>query len=188
MKLINIIKEEVLRNIPIALRRRMNITLDDNTLNKLKKVSLRMLNRDISDVNDIVNNSLKWVAEEIVPYDVDYDDDYNGYVKVLIPVLKEKFEKDIIEYITKFMGTLNGPDTHMYVFKKHSGRYGGNGFSTTFDTWDDLLKKYGYWMTLEWDEVKRKLDSKDEGNLLISSPGEPTNSMGYYFSIEKISK
>ena len=181
-----VLREETIP--PSNIRRRMNITLDDNTLNELKKASLRMWTRNISDVNDIVNDSLKWVAEEIVPYDEDYEDDYDGYVNVLIPLLKEKFEKDIIEYITKVMDTLNGPDTHMYKFKKHSERYGGNGFSTTFDTWDDLLKKYGYWMPLEWDEVKRKLDSKDEGNLLISSPGEPTNTMGYYFSIEKISK
>ena len=181
-----VLREETV--LPPSVRRRMGISLDDDTLNELKKASLRMLSREIFDINDIVNDSVKWVAEEMVPYDEDYEDEYDNYVDVLIPVLKEKFEKDIIEYITEFMGTLNGPDTHMYVFKKHSERYGGNGFSTTFDTWDSLLKKYGYWMPLEWDEVKRKLDSKDELDLLISSPGEPTNTMGYYFSIKKISK
>ena len=181
-----VLREETIPSSDI--RRRVNISLDDNTLNELKKVSLRMLSREISDVNHIVNDSVKWVAEEMVPYDEDYDDEYDGYVNGITPVLKEKFEKDIIEYITKVMDTLNGPDTHMYTFKKHSERYGGSGFSTTFDTWDSLLKKYGYWMPLEWDEVKRKLDSMDEGTLLISSPGEPTNAMGYYFSIKKISK
>jgi hypothetical protein len=174
--------------LPTSVRRRVNISLDDNTLNELKKASLRMLSREIFDVNHIVNDSVKWVAEEMVPYDEDYDDEYDGYVNGITPVLKEKFEKDIIEYITKVMDTLNGPDTHMYTFKKHSERYGGSGFSTTFDTWDSLLKKYGYWMPLEWDEIKRKLDTKDEGQILISSPGEPTNAMGYYFSIKKISK
>ena len=51
-----------------------------------------------------------------------------------------------------------------------------------------LILRFGYWMPLEWDEIKRKLDTKDEGQILISSPGEPTNTMNYYFSIEKISK
>ena len=64
-------------------------------------------------------------------------------------------------------------------FKKHSERHGGSGFSETFNTWDDLILRFGYWMPLEWDEVKRKLDDKNEGQILISSPGEPTNTMNY---------
>ena len=108
--------------------------------------------------------------------------------KGTVLLLKDKYEDDVIEYMTRVIGTLNGPDTHMYTFKKHSERNGGSGFSTSFDTWDDLLLRFGYWMPLEWDEVKRKLDDKNEGQILISSPGEPTNTMNYYFSIEKISK
>lgn len=174
--------------LPSSVRRRINIPSDIDVLNDLKKESLRMLHHNITIVDDIVNDSIKWVAEEIVPYDEDYEEQSEIYIDGVKSLLKNRFEEDIIKYVTKFMSTLNGPDTHIYTFKKHSERYGGSGFSTTFDTWDDLLKRFGYWMPLEWDEIKIKLDTKDEGQILISSPGEPTNTMNYYFSIKKMSK
>lgn len=182
-----VIREETLPS--PSIRRRMDMSLYDNVLNELKKVSLRALTRDIYEVDNIVDFTTKWVAEEIVPYDEDYDEDYDGYVREVSLLLKKKFEESIIEYITRVMNTFDGPTNYMYEFKKHSERYGGRGFSTTFDTWGDLIKKYGYWMPLEWDKIKRELDiMDDEGEILISRPGEPTNTMGYYFSVGKISK
>lgn len=176
--------------LPSSVRRRINISSDfnDDILNGIKVGSLRMLMLKVSEFDQIINEGFKWAAEEIVPYDEDYDEDYDEYIKGIVLLLKDKYEDDVTEYVRRFMGTLNGPDTHMYTFKKHSERNGGSGFSTSFDTWDDLLLRFGYWMPLEWDEIKRKLDTKDEGQILISSPGEPTNTMNYYFSIEKISK
>ena len=173
--------------LPSSVRRRINISSDDNILNEIKAASLRMLMLKVSKFDQIINKGFKWAAEEMAPYNEDYDEDYDEYIKGVVLLLKDKYEDDVIEYVTRVIGTFNGPDTHKYTFKKHSKRHGGSGFSETFKTWDDLILRFGYWMPLEWDEIKRKLDDKNEGQILISSPGEPTNTMNYYFSIKKIS-
>ena len=142
----------------------------------------------VSEFDQIINKGFKWAAEEMVPYDEDYEKDYDEYIDGIVLLLKDKYEDDVIEYMTRVIGTFNGPDTHKYTFKKHSERHGGSGFSETFNTWDDLILRFGYWMALEWDEIKRKLDTFDKGQILISSPGEPTNTMNYYFSIKKMPK
>ena len=174
--------------LPSSVRRRINISSDDDILNDIKVASLNVLMLKVSKFREIINKGFKWAAEEMVPHDEDIDEDYDEYIKGIVLLLKDKYEDDVIEYVTRVIGTFNGPDTHKYTFKKHSERHGGSGFSETFNTWDDLILRFGYWMPLEWDEVKRKLDDKNEGQILISSPGEPTNTMNYYFSIEKISK
>ena len=173
--------------LPPSVRRRVNISSDfnDDILDDIKVGSLRMLMLKVSEFDQIINKGFKWAAEEMVPYDEDYDEDYDEYIKEVVLLLKDKYEDDVIEYMTRVIGTFNGPDTHKYTFKKHSERHGGSGFSETFNTWDDLILRFGYWMALEWDEIKRKLDDKNEGQILISSPGEPTNTMNYYFSIQK---
>jgi len=171
--------------LPSSVRRRINISSDfgDNILDEIKVGSLRML--IVSKFEEIINKGFKWAAEEMVPYDEDYDEDYDEYIKGVVLLLKDKYEDDVIEYVKRVIGTFNGPDTHSYTFKKHSKIDGGSGFSETFNTWDDLILRFGYWMPLEWDEIKRKLDDKNEGQILISSPGEPGNTMNYYFSIQK---
>ena len=180
--------------LPPSVRRRINISSDfnDDILNgatpNLKTGSLRMLMLGVTKFDTIIDKGFRWVAEEMVPYDEDYDKDYDEYIDGVVLLLKDKYEDDVIEYMTRVIGTFNGPDTHKYRFKKHSERHGGSGFSETFNTWDDLILRFGYWMSLEWDEIKRKLDTFDKGQILISSPGEPTNTMNYYFSIEKIPK
>jgi len=173
--------------LPPSVRRRVNISSDfnDDILDDIKVGSLRMLMLKVSEFDQIINKGFKWAAEEMVPYDEDYEKDYDEYIKEVVLLLKDKYEDDVIEYMTRVIGTFNGPDTHKYTFKKHSERHGGSGFSETFNTWDDLILRFGYWMALEWDEIKRKLDDKNEGQILISSPGEPTNTMNYYFSIQK---
>jgi hypothetical protein len=67
-------------------------------------------------------------------------------------------------------------------------RYGGNGFSESFETWNKLLRAYSSWFPdLDWAEVKSKLDNKmsDGQPLLIKSPKDKNNTMGYYFSVIK---
>lgn len=180
--------------LPTSVRRRINISSDfnDDILNgatpNLKTGSLRMLMLGVTKFDTIINKGFRWVAEEIAPYDEDYEKDYDEYIDGIVLLLKDKYEDDVIEYMTRVIGTFNGPDTHKYTFKKHSERHGGRGFSETFNTWDDLILRFGYWMSLEWDEIKRKLDTFDKGQILISSPGEPTNTMNYYFSIKKMPK
>ena len=173
--------------LPPSVRRRVNISYDfgDDILDNIKAGSLRMLMLKVSKFEEIINKGFKWAAEEMVPYDEDYDEDYDEYIKGVVLLLKDKYEDDVIEYVKRVIGTFNGPDTHSYTFKKHSKIDGGSGFSETFNTWDDLILRFGYWMPLEWDEIKRKLDDKNEGQILISSPGEPGNTMNYYFSIQK---
>ena len=97
MKLINIIKEEVLRSMPISLRRRINISSDDNILNEIKAGSLRMLMLKVSEFDHIINKGFKWVAEEMVPYDEDYDEDYDEYIKGIVLLLKDKYEDDPLQ-------------------------------------------------------------------------------------------
>jgi hypothetical protein len=52
-----------------------------------------------------------------------------------------------------------------YIFVKHDKPYynsGWRGFADGFGSFDDMITKYGNWVDVDWDEIKKKLDSINE--------------------------
>jgi hypothetical protein len=87
-----------------------------------------------------------------------------------------------------------------YIFVKHDKPYynsGWRGFAEGFDSFDDMITKYGNWIDVDWVEVKQKLDNiKDfpentftgrynSAPLRISRTGDEGNTWGYNFSVVK---
>ena len=87
-----------------------------------------------------------------------------------------------------------------YIFVKHDKPYsnsGWRGFADGFDSFDEMITKYGDWVDVDWDEVKKKLDNinyypestftntMNSRPLKISSAGDEGNTWGYNFSIIK---
>ena len=176
--------------VPSSIRRRINTSRYEEVLNLLKKAALRMLDRTrdgitLSDRNLILRRSFTWVAHELIPYDEEMGE---NYLKELVTSLSDEYGKQLEVYVDKIISTFHGSDDYYYVFKKHSQPNGGSGFSKTFTTWSGLIREYGYWMPLDWSDIKSRLDDRGESTIRISNPGEPTNTMGYFFSIEKILK
>ena len=60
-----------------------------------------------------------------------------------------------------------------------------NGFTQGFDSWYQLLERFGSWFPIDWWEVKKELDKKEYGSVLIMRPGDKLNEYGYYFTILK---
>ncbi len=89
-------------------------------------------------------------------------------------------------------------DQFEYTFKKwHED---GSGFSSSFDSLEELIKKYGDWVNVDWDEIKSKVDKinhfpndsftgwYESYPLLIKSKKDEDNDWGYNFSIIKSKK
>lgn len=84
-----------------------------------------------------------------------------------------------------------------YTFKKDNK---GSGFSESFKTMDDLIKKYGDWVSVDWDDIKDKVEKINEfpddlftgkhasRPLQIAKIGDPGNRWGYNFYIIKTKK
>ncbi len=87
-----------------------------------------------------------------------------------------------------------------YVFVKHDKPYydiGWRGFTEGFNSFDDMITKYGNWVDVDWDEIKKKLDTINDfpdnqfngwyysRPLRIKSIGDEGNKWGYNFSVIK---
>jgi hypothetical protein len=88
-------------------------------------------------------------------------------------------------------------DLFSYTFVKDINN---SGFSQSFDDMDALIKRYGDWIDVNWDEIKTHVESiesypKDNFNgwyssnrFLIKKAGESGNTWGYNFYIIKNKK
>ena len=54
-------------------------------------------------------------------------------------------------------------DNHKYVFIKD---FNGSGFSESFKTMDELIKKYGDWVNVDWYEIEEKLDEITDADII----------------------
>ena len=178
-----ILEEE--NRLPVKVLRQINFAglSDDMTKN-----SLRMAGETII-LDDVIDKGAEYTAGDIIPWYnfEDYsDDEHNQWIDTLKDYLITNYGEDTKQYLKRILsqGSFNN-DGNVYIFKKHSEKNGGQGFSDSFKTWGNLLIRYGWWFALEWDEIKSKLDNINEGSLLILNPGDKQNDNGYYFSIDK---
>lgn len=183
----SILKEE--SQIPPSVSRRMSHNEED-IINYLKKFAISAFKYD-KKIDVVVSKACGNTAYEILDSthtstSID-SDTFNKLEDELTNFLREKYGKDIVEYVSKFYNESGDEEGTTYIFWKHADRNGGNGFSDSFKTWNDLLKNYGSWFpSLDWPDIKKKLDSmQDNKPLLIVELDDKFNSMRYYFSLIK---
>jgi hypothetical protein len=190
----DVISEEM----SIATRRRIKFGDIDKIINTVKIKSFKK--------NEPVENSLKDVIRLLV-YALmpdDFDEDDEEYYKVWDEIkeyINNKYGDELRRYFeTRQMDTDQEKEDIKYIFVKHDKPYYDNnwkGFADTFDSFNDLITRYGDWVDVDWDDVKRKLDtinnypedtftgSMNSRPLRISSIGDQGNDWGYNFSIVK---
>jgi hypothetical protein len=182
-----ILREE--SKLPISISRRIKL---GDFLNDMKMNSLRKYEKGGS-LNSAIDGGAKFTAAEAIPWHDDLGRDYDNetwrnWVQTLKSYLIKNYGEETLNYLAKILpnDVFNG-DGNKYVLIKHSEpNGGGRGFSETYKTWGDLLMGKGWWFSLNWWEIKDKLDKMDSGTILILKPGEKENGFGYYFSIRKI--
>ena len=86
-------------------------------------------------------------------------------------------------------------DKFRYYFIKRDEN--GNGFTETFDTIDDLIKKYDSWIEVDWERVRIEVDKIDSYplntftgwfqsyDILLSKANSKGNDWGYSFYLKK---
>ena len=83
---------------------------------------------------------------------------------------------------------------YKYVFKKN---YNGAGFEEGFKTMNELIKKYGDWVAVDWEKIEEEVNHineyphnrftewYDSKPILIKKRGDENNRWGYNFYIYK---
>jgi hypothetical protein len=196
-----LIKKVLKEEISSLLRRRLNFGKIDSILKKIKIAAFRK--------NEPIENSITATIERAL-YDLmpeGFDDDNEEYYKVWDEIKKyliDNYSDELKEYFEKRKKDAEEENINSkgeaYIFVKHDKPYGNRdwrGFAEGFKSFDEMITKYGNWVDVDWDEVKKKLDSIDEypestySNTMNSRPlriksiGDEGNRMGYNFSIIK---
>jgi hypothetical protein len=193
MKTRQIIKQILAEETKLTPYIRRRFFIESNELiSQFKKEALRNVKSDKTYLEIITKSSMDTAYEFLTSIDEWRDLPQKEAVIVLKDLSKLIYEKygDIVnEYLSNFFDEKNDKeDGYRYVFHKHENSNGtGNGFADSFDTWNDLIRRFGSWFTdLNWNEIKSKLNEKDgQARILIKQPGELNNNMGYYFSVRK---
>jgi len=183
-----------------SIRRRINFAEIDKSV-KNRMVSNFKKNQNIQKS---IDSTIDRVLDDIIPDDLNNEMLYHKFWHGLRSFVRQKYTDDLREYFEKRQKEVDQENNEMgyrYIFVKHDTPFlqGTNwqGFSKGFDSFDDMISKYGSWIDVDWDEVKQKLDSIKNfpGNtftgrynsapLRISKAGDEGNSWGYNFSVIK---
>ena len=182
----------------IGMRRRVKMGKADELIRKYKAGAF--LKDEPADKS--IDKLLSSVVDKIIDWDDEFSSaEYDNLIEYLMDFLYGKYKDELTRYYEHRQAERDKEEDEgiIYSFVKHDRPYhypGWNGFAESFYGFDDLLTKYGHWLNIDWDEVKRKLDDINEypnkkynGNysepLRISSIGDEGNDWGYNFSILK---
>ena len=185
-----------------SIRRRLNFNNAQKEYNGIKISSFKKG----QPVEDSVEEAIYSLVYSVVPYGFDEDieggdEEYNKIINKLFEYFNNQYGEDLKQYYEKRQkDSEQEKEDVKYIFVKHDKSYyerGWRGFESGFDSFNDLLTKYGSWVDVDWDEVKRNLDdindypeetftgSMNSRPLRISSIGDEGNDWGYNFSIIK---
>lgn len=200
MNLQETIKRILREEISSLLRRRINFS---NIENILKKIRVGVFRKDEPTENSVLA-TIQRALYDIMPEG--FEDDDEEYFKVWDEIkqyLKDTYSDELTQYFEKRQRDAE-EDTNplgiKYIFVKHDKPYyvsGWSGFADGFKSFDEMITKYGNYVDVDWDEIKKKLDNindypeptyADTMNsrpLRISSIGDEGNNWGYNFSVIK---
>jgi hypothetical protein len=151
-----------------------------------------------------IGSTIKSVMYDIMPNG--FEDDDTEYYKVwdeLKGFIRQKYIDELRQYFEKRQKDVDedkNPLGIKYIFVKHDKPYynsGWRGFADGFNSFDEMITKYGSYVDVDWDEIKRKLDTindypvetfnntRNSYPLRISNIGDEGNNWGYHFSIIK---
>lgn len=179
--------------LPIKLIRRIDFD-EEKMFDELKKDALRKPIFSDTNLSQVVNYAIAELAWTYIQdiYGDDESDEVIEYEKQLENYIRSKYEDKLYMFLQDTFTPDGDKEGDRYIFIKHSERFGGlksTGFSEGFGTWNGLLRKYAYWFPdVNWNKIKSQFDKQNHTEILIKSPGDRNNNMGYYFSIGKKTK
>jgi hypothetical protein len=193
-----ILREELTNPI----RRRIDFSKIDSIIKKHRIGSFQK--EEPTELGTATTRTIHKAMYDIMPREFeDYGDEYHKVWDEIKQYLKDKYGEELRQYFEKRRRDADedkNPLGIKYIFVKHDKPYsnsGWRGFADGFDSFDEMITKYGDWVDVDWDEVKKKLDNinyypeptfMDTMNsrpLKISSAGDEGNTYGYNFSIIK---
>ena len=193
-----ILREELTNPI----RRRIDFSKIDSIIKKHRIGSFQK--EEPTELSTAITRTIHKAMYDIMPREFeDYGDEYHKVWDEIKQYLKDKYGEELRQYFEKRRRDADedkNPLGIKYIFVKHDKPYsnsGWRGFADGFDSFDEMITKYGDWVDVDWDEVKKKLDNinyypeptfMDTMNsrpLKISSAGDEGNTWGYNFSIIK---
>ena len=193
-----ILREELTKPI----RRRIDFSKIDSIIKKHRTGSFQK--EEPTELSTAITRTIHKAMYDIMPREFeDYGDEYHKVWDEIKQYLKDKYGEELRQYFEKRRRDADedkNPLGIKYIFVKHDKPYsnsGWRGFADGFDSFDEMITKYGDWVDVDWDEVKKKLDNinyypeptfMDTMNsrpLKISSAGDEGNTYGYNFSIIK---
>jgi len=193
-----ILREELTKPI----RRRIDFSKIDSIIKKHRTGSFQK--EEPTELSTATTRTIHKAMYDIMPREFeDYGDEYHKVWDEIKQYLKDKYGEELRQYFEKRRRDADedkNPLGIKYIFVKHDKPYsnsGWRGFADGFDSFDEMITKYGDWVDVDWDEVKKKLDNinyypeptfMDTMNsrpLKISSAGDEGNTWGYNFSIIK---
>jgi len=196
-----LIKQILKEEISLKVRRLINFDNMDDIVKKKKVVKFQ---KD-RPVETSIAATIQAVAHELMGNQLDKleDEEYWKEYDELKKFLTDTFEEELTEYFEKRKRDADeetNPLELKYVFVKHDKPYydrGWRGFTDSFKSFDDMITRYGDWVDVDWDEIKKKLDTINDfpdnqfngwyysRPLRIKSVGDKGNKWGYNFSVIK---
>jgi hypothetical protein len=193
-----ILREELTNPI----RRRIDFSKIDSIIKKHRTGSFQK--EEPTELGTAITRTIHKAMYDIMPREFeDYGDEYHKVWDEIKQYLKDKYGEELRQYFEKRRRDADedkNPLGIKYIFVKHDKPYsnsGWRGFADGFDSFDEMITKYGDWVDVDWDEVKKKLDNinyypestftntMNSRPLKISSAGDEGNTWGYNFSIIK---
>ena len=193
-----ILREELTNPI----RRRIDFSKIDSVIKKHRIGSFQK--EEPTELSTAITRTIHKAMYDIMPREFeDYGDEYHKVWDEIKQYLKDKYGEELRQYFEKRRRDADedkNPLGIKYIFVKHDKPYsnsGWRGFADGFDSFDEMITKYGDWVDVDWDEVKKKLDNinyypestftntMNSRPLKISSAGDEGNTWGYNFSIIK---
>ena len=194
-----ILKEELTPSI----KRRIDFSNIDSIIKKHRLGAFQK--EEPTELSMAVARTINKTMYDIMPDG--FEDDDTKYYQVWDEIkefLNNTYSEELIQYFEKRQRDSEDEEKNapgvMYSFVKHDKPYYTNnwaGFSESFKSFNDMITKYGSWVNVDWDEVKKKLDDINEyppsiyqdrqysRPLAISKIGDEGNKWGYNFSVIK---
>jgi hypothetical protein len=185
-----------------SIKRRIDFSNIDSIIKKHRIGSFQK--EEPTELGTATTRTIHKAMYDIMPREFeDYGDEYHKVWDEIKQYLKDNYGEELRQYFEKRRRDADedkNPLGIKYIFVKHDKPYsnsGWRGFADGFDSFDEMITKYGDWVDVDWDEVKKKLDNinyypeptfMDTMNsrpLKISSVGDEGNTWGYNFSIIK---